>query len=130
MRAAVAVLYQDGKVLGVSRKTDSNDFGLPGGKVEEGESFEEGLAREVFEETGLTVIASQQVYLHVDEYLELRAYLVEVSHLDFHTQEAGVVAWCSWARLMNAGTYRHRNRKILAKALRVLDCPDKDSSLF
>lgn len=47
------VVREDGKVLGVSRKDDSDDFGLPGGKVEAGESLEASVRRELYEETGL-----------------------------------------------------------------------------
>ena len=42
-------------ILGVSRKNDHNDFGLVGGSVEENETFEEAIIREVKEETGLDI---------------------------------------------------------------------------
>ena len=61
--AATALIYKnvilDGKVLGVSRKTDPNDFGLPGGKVDEGETLYDAMVREVKEETGLTVLKAK-----------------------------------------------------------------------
>lgn len=53
---AVCVLIRDkdGLFLGVSRKTNHNDFGLPGGKVEpEDISDVDAIRREVREETGL-----------------------------------------------------------------------------
>jgi 8-oxo-dGTP pyrophosphatase MutT (NUDIX family) len=52
----VSVLIEkDGKVLAVARRKDPNDFGLPGGKVDEGETEIEAAIRECFEETGLKI---------------------------------------------------------------------------
>ena len=53
--ANVVVLNDKGQVLLVSRKDDHSDFGLPGGKLDEGETFEEAAIREVKEETGINV---------------------------------------------------------------------------
>jgi 8-oxo-dGTP diphosphatase len=46
-----AKTYKDGVKIGV--------YGMPGGRLEPGEAFLDGLAREVREETGLTVAAGQ-----------------------------------------------------------------------
>lgn len=50
------IINKEGLILGVSRKDDPNAFGLPGGKVEHGESVLDALKREVLEETGYTII--------------------------------------------------------------------------
>ena len=46
---------KEGKLLAVSRKYDHSDMGLPGGKIDPGETKEEAILREVKEETGLDI---------------------------------------------------------------------------
>ena len=55
--AVSAAIYRDGRILLVRRaRAPGRDlFSLPGGVVEAGETLAEAVAREVLEETGLTV---------------------------------------------------------------------------
>jgi len=62
-----AATYKDG--------THAGRYHLPGGRLEEGEAFYDGLAREVKEETGLTVEPIRP--LHVGEW---RPVIREVQH--------------------------------------------------
>lgn len=50
---AAVIIYEGERVL--LQKRDDGDWGLPGGLMEVGESFEETAMREVKEETGLTI---------------------------------------------------------------------------
>jgi 8-oxo-dGTP diphosphatase len=52
IRAAGGVIVRDGRVLLVHRPK-YDDWTLPKGKLDDGESWEEGALREVAEETGL-----------------------------------------------------------------------------
>lgn len=52
--AAFAVIEHDGRYL-LARRRDIGWWNLPGGGLESGETVDEGLAREVMEEVGLTV---------------------------------------------------------------------------
>ena len=73
---AVRVLLtdQDGKILILKRSTDSKTnpgkWELPGGKVDQGESFDHALIREVYEETNLKislehVVGASEQNLHI-----------------------------------------------------------------
>ena len=55
--AVSAAIFRDGKVLLVrrARSPAKGFYSLPGGRVEFGESLHQALAREVEEETGLTI---------------------------------------------------------------------------
>ena len=64
-RAACVISFCEGKVLAVSRKEDINTWGLPGGKVEENESFEEAAQREMMEETGIAVSTVDMIPIHI-----------------------------------------------------------------
>lgn len=55
--SAIIVNHQN-RILAV-QLTYKDGFALPGGGLEGGETFEEGLAREVREETGLTIVSSK-----------------------------------------------------------------------
>lgn len=52
-QVSVAVIKKDGFILSISRKDNHKDLGLVGGKVEEGETPEQAVIREVMEEVGL-----------------------------------------------------------------------------
>lgn len=55
------LIHKDGMFLGVARRKDPNDFGLPGGKVDANETEEEAAIRECFEETGVKISNLKEV---------------------------------------------------------------------
>lgn len=115
--ACVFIVSSDGRVLAVSRKHDPNDFGMPGGKVDPGESPWEAARRECREETGLEVTAMNRDPFH-DE-LDDNGYRCitfrAIVDGEINTEEAGVVRWVSPDDLM-AGSFGPYNQKVLRKA--------------
>jgi len=57
IECAVIYIEKDSKVLGVTRR-NSDLYGLPGGKVDPGETVYEALVRELREETGVILTKS------------------------------------------------------------------------
>ena len=75
------VLIEDGKILLVKQKLSSRNWSLPGGRLERGELLEEGIIREVYEETGLKIKVIELLYVcdkpDVDPPLIHITFLVE-----------------------------------------------------
>lgn len=99
--AQVVLLNEDGLVLGVSRKDNHNDFGLPGGKQDPEDADEMAAAiREVKEETGLDITDLQLVFaMHKMGYMGytyLAKYSGEINHNEPH-----VVKWVPFEVIMN-----------------------------
>lgn len=98
---AVSLLFctsEDEKLcLAVSRKSDPSKFGLPGGKVDPGETLLEALAREVLEETGLTLYGKPvPVYVALCrgkvDYLSATYRIERVQGIP-HTEEPHTIEW-------------------------------------
>lgn len=116
---AVILPRDDGRVLAISRGTDIENWGLPGGKTEPGETFEEAAVRELYEETGVDARASRLVpvleryeaRVHAVIFL-LQGRVVMPAVLESHPFE-GFVDWKTPAELLGPKC-RHRGENIVA----------------
>lgn len=117
-RAACIFLMRDSKVLVVSRKDNPNDFGLPGGKCNEGESFEDAAVRELKEETGLIAYDLRFVFARRDSIFIVKTFTPDKCVGDIFTEEEtkakneGVVKWVSFDKFLK-GTFVEYNTKLL-----------------
>ncbi|QHB48370.1 MutT/NUDIX hydrolase [Acinetobacter phage vB_AbaM_Kimel] len=119
MRYAACVLIENnGKFLAVSRKDDLTDFGLPGGKVNLGETIVEGAKRECLEETGIwpTVLDLSDPYIAIDGEFEVSTFHAIPSSMKPYQplaeSETGLVEWVTADKLME-GTFGEYNRDAL-----------------
>ena len=107
MRERVAaIIVKNGKILLVSDDI-SNKFYPPGGKIEEGESHEEALTRELKEELNVKLISSKFLImcegLHVASGLPQKeyCYLVKVKGSPTLSKEIFEIRWLSKKGLLN-----------------------------
>ena len=113
--AQVVLINPEGLVLGVSRKDNHNDFGLPGGKMEESDASVVMTAiRETLEETGLRVTNLRLIFaIHKGGfmgYTYLADYEGEINHNEPH-----VVKWVPFNRLIEGSFGRYN--KMVAESL-------------
>ena len=102
------------EVLSVSRKDNPASKGLPGGKVEPGETLFETLVREIREETGLTVKDAFPVFDAKDDTgIRGVTFFVTDYEGEVHTQEAGVVEWISHKRLVTESKFPSYNNALI-----------------
>lgn len=115
---AVCLIYKKnfngkGLILSVSRKDNYNDYGLPGGKVDPGESLWEAMRRECIEETGympndlIPVFSSDNYGYMVHTFTCKSLTPIGVA------EEQGVVAWLSEEALIEKSSYSEYNKKLL-----------------
>jgi len=116
--AACVVVERDGGVLAVSRRGLPGALGIPGGKLEPGESAAEGAAREVQEETGLLVDPSRLtlIYTDVDGDHTVATFLAQdPGGAIVQASNEGVAMWASWPALISGpfGRYNAAVREAL-----------------
>jgi 8-oxo-dGTP diphosphatase len=112
---AGVVVRDDGRVLAVQRR-DTARWEPPGGVLELGETFEDGVRREVAEETGVTVEVERLTgaYKNLSRGIVALVYRCRpLAGTPITTEEAQRVAWLSPDEVTN--------RMAPAFAIRVLD---------
>lgn len=101
-----ALIEEDGKFLVARRRLDDSFGGLwefPGGALEEGETKEEGLKREIKEELGIDIEVGRLVLVFEDEIpgLKIKIYLYKckIKNGKPHPIDCEDVRWVSLAQL-------------------------------
>lgn len=86
-KAVCGLLFHNNKILSVSRKENHNDFNLFGGKLESGETWEQALIRECYEETGCNVNIIPVYYEAMCDDTLVRTYICVATDWDFDYPE-------------------------------------------
>ena len=120
--AQVVLINEEGLVLGVSRKDNHSDFGLPGGKMDEEDNGNPMVTaiRECKEETGLEIYDLQLVFaIHKSGnmgYTYLAKYSGEINHNEPH-----VVKWVPMQVLINGSFGRYN--ELVSESLTSMGIP-------
>lgn len=95
-----AVIRKDGMILIARRKHAymGHRWEFPGGKLEDGETLEECLKREIFEELGITIkvgplISSRKHVINCQAAIVLYAYHAEYVSGDITLTDHDEIAW-------------------------------------
>ena len=76
---ATGICIENNKILLVKQKHEDRNWSLPGGRLETGETLEQGVIREVWEETGLLTEVDKLLY--VCDKLNCESQLVHITFL-------------------------------------------------
>lgn len=107
------VFHPNGSILSVSRKDDPNALGLPGGKVDPGESLEEAAIRETKEETGVDITDMVPIFTGKSRVTVCRCFLVKKFEGEpIQPKNEGRVKWVSPLEILN-GPFRNYNTEVL-----------------
>jgi ADP-ribose pyrophosphatase YjhB (NUDIX family) len=105
-----------GKYLGVSRKGQPTQFGLPGGKVEAGEHPAVAAMRELREETALIALRPMLVYVALEPngsgYFTY-TYMCSTTFGEIHTDVDVVAKWLT-AKELTEGPFGDYNCGLFA----------------
>lgn len=105
--SACVLVERNGRFLGVSRKDNPNDFGLPGGKTDLDETPAQCAKRECQEETGYSVslLDMNNAYVAVDGEYQVstfQAVLSSSGRAAVAAEETGVVTWVTADQLIDS----------------------------
>lgn len=112
-RAGLVLIVKDGLVLSVSRGSDTKDLGLPGGKLEEDESFSDGACRELFEETGLKSFNLSKIYCGTHNGWIVKTFTPANYFGKIKNSNEGEVSWVEPVKL-TTGTFGKYNSEMLS----------------
>lgn len=125
LRQCVCVVLADVnyKFLVVSR-SDGSGVGLPGGKVEEGETLQQAARRELWEETGVYVDEKSLLPIYEgfctdsrpsNEQFYVTTFLASQWSGVSEIKEAGIVpVWSSFNALLNNSPFHEYNKHVAA----------------
>ena len=121
-QSAIALIIQDGLILGISRRNDPEKFGLPGGKREEKETLFQTVIRELHEETSLYCHWSHEFFHRVEpaettegEDFECYCFYVSEWKGEPKTMEEGNVEWLTTQELTSTkAAFPEYNTRMLA----------------
>jgi len=109
----VVIVNPEGLVCLVSRKHDHDDFGLIGGKVDEGETPRQAAVRECMEETGITISNLRVIFSMHRKGRMGYTYIADYSgEINYDKEKEPHVV--KWAKMVEAtkGSFAYWNKMV------------------
>lgn len=107
-KVVCGIIFKDNLVLICRRKPEKSLGGyweFPGGKVEDGESYQDSLKRELVEELNLKVEIKQHFFDTVHYYdksaIELISFICETENIPFESTDHDQLDWVKVNDLLN-----------------------------
>lgn len=125
--AGALILNEDSEVLAISRKDDTENFGIIGGKADRGETPLQAMLRELEEEAAVIALEydEEPIYVEVDEQgYEMHTFLVHRFKGEPREREhrGAVLAWLPPTRLLTPNcSFRNYNRHLFERVPRLQD---------
>jgi 8-oxo-dGTP diphosphatase len=116
--SVMGLMFRGEKILAVSRKDNHSDLGLPGGKIDPGETPEEALIRELGEEIAIVPTKFRVIFEDLDRVMngELRpgrTYLIEEWEGEPVSKERAILDWVLPSRILEPSNSFHQyNQKL------------------
>jgi 8-oxo-dGTP diphosphatase len=108
IKVVCGIIFKDDLVLICRRKPDKSLGGyweFPGGKVEDGESYEESLLRELIEELNLKVEIKEHFFDTVHHYdngdIELISFICKTQSIATESTDHDLLEWVEVDDLLN-----------------------------
>jgi 8-oxo-dGTP diphosphatase len=121
MKVTCALIIENNKILAVKRGHDQYNPGMwefPGGKVKEGESLENCIKRELYEELDIEVTLHKLLPPVVHNYpefeIKLIPFICEMKNGDLKLAEHAEFKWCELGDLGQLD-FTEADRKIIEK---------------
>jgi mutator protein MutT len=98
------IMNKDGRICAISRKNNTMDLGLPGGKVDPGETEDEALKRELREELGIKVKKYHRLFASPDEcgYWFITYFVYDYTGRPHDAEKKGaIVTWVPPLRMIS-----------------------------
>jgi 8-oxo-dGTP diphosphatase len=109
----VVIVNEEGLVCLVSRKHNHSDFGLIGGKVDDGETPEQAIVRECKEETGIKITNLRLVFAMHRKGRMGYTYIADYTgDIDYNKEDEPHVV--KWAKMVEAtkGSFAYWNKMV------------------
>ena len=96
-----AIIPKSGKVLAI-KLTYKDGHALPGGRLNKDETLEQGLRREIMEETGLEVTSLEYFnsYIARDDYPQVNVTFIAKVKGKYHSSSEGTPEWVDPVRVL------------------------------